>query len=224
MKLGPASGRLEPAFNPFDDDYLREIVQSVVTAWRLMKTAKPKEIEDRITFRLAGRLLNDPQFANLPFDVVPQFWLLDLDGKRLGRLDLRFRHRRSQRDYFAFEAKRLHVTYPSGKFRTEYGAYTGREGMACFIGGKYSARLPVAGMLGYVMDSDTSRAWRGVGAKIQQRRVSLVVAKDSQLMASTIVDVMENAKPGTCIGETTHDLKSHSLRMFHLLLPRVSAS
>lgn len=224
MKFGSASGRLEPAFNPFDDDYLREIVQSVVTAWRLMKTPRPKEIEDRITYRLAGRLQNDPEFADLPFDIVPQYWLLDLHGKRLGRLDLRFKHRRSQRDYFAFEAKRLHVTYPSGKFQTEHAVYAGDEGMMCFIRSKYSAGLPVAGMLGYVMDGDTSRAWKGVATTIQENRIALKLRKNSRLVPTTIAESIATVKPGTRIGETAHELNSHDLRMFHLLLPRVKAA
>src|ERR1051326_2562 len=114
------NGNLDPRFNPFEEDYLTEILRAVVTAWSRMNQPRRREIEDRITFRLAGRLQNDPDFRNLPYDIVPQYWLLGLDGRRLGRLDLRFKHRRSQRDYFALESKRLHVTYPGGHVSTEY--------------------------------------------------------------------------------------------------------
>ena len=101
------NGRLDPRFNPFDDDYLVEILEATVVAWARMKQPDSSEIEDHITYRLAGRLANDPHFAELPYDIVPQCWLLGLDGERLGRLDLRFKHRHSQRDYFAFESKRF---------------------------------------------------------------------------------------------------------------------
>jgi hypothetical protein len=220
MKFAPASGRLEPALNPFDDDYLRDIIRSLVVAWRVMKMPKPKEIEDRITFRLAGRLQHDPEFANLPFDIVPQYWLLDLHGKRLGRLDLRFKHRRSQQDYFAFEAKRLHVTYPGGQFKREYTGYSGKQGMMCFILGKYSTGLRAAGMLGYVMDGDTTGAWNGVATHLQEKRAELRLSLNSQLIDSTIVELDNSAKSGTRVGETAHNMTSHELRMFHVLLPR----
>src|SRR5438093_10731018 len=116
-------GKLDPRFNPFDDNYLQEILQATALAWARMEQPGSNEIEDRITFRLAGRLANDPHFADLPYDIVPQYWLLGLNGERLGRLDLRIKHRNSQRDYFVFESKRLHITYPGGRFQTEYPAY-----------------------------------------------------------------------------------------------------
>src|SRR5690348_3421538 len=108
-------GRLDPEFNPFSDDYLTEILEATAVAWARMKQPQRTEIEDRITFRLAARLVHDSHFADFPYDVVPQHWLLGVNGECLGRLDLRFKHRHSQRDYFAFEAKRLHVTYPRGR-------------------------------------------------------------------------------------------------------------
>jgi len=93
------SGRLDKAFNPFRDEYLGEILEAIAVAWARMHHPKGQEIEDRLTFRLAGRLLNDSHFKNLPYDVVPQYWILGIDGRRLGRLDLRFKHRQSQFDY-----------------------------------------------------------------------------------------------------------------------------
>src|ERR1700720_4021894 len=65
------NGRLEPKFNPFDDDYLAEILEAAAVAWNRMKHPTASEIEDRITYRLAGRLLNDPHFADLPYDGEP---------------------------------------------------------------------------------------------------------------------------------------------------------
>ncbi len=116
MSVRRSSGTLKPEFNPFKEDYLTEILGVVASAWASMIPPKRNEIEDHITFRLAGRLANDSQFADIPYDIVAQSCqLLGLNGQRLGRLDLRIRHRYSQRDYFAFEAKRLHVIYPGGR-------------------------------------------------------------------------------------------------------------
>jgi hypothetical protein len=183
-----------------------------------MKQPKWKEWEDQITYRLAGRLQNDPIFNELPYDIVPQHWLLGLNGERLGRLDLRFKHRHSQRDYFAFESKRLHVTYPGGSISPEYGDYVGEPGMMAFIEGQYSKNLPAAGMLGYVMDGDTKKAWAGLETRIESRRGELKLMAASKFAKSSLLHIEAKGIQGTLLGETTHQVE-HKLRLFHLLLP-----
>ncbi|HEY4934731.1 MAG TPA: hypothetical protein VII23_24450 [Terriglobales bacterium] len=184
-----------------------------------MKHPMRSEIEDRITFRLAGRLTKDPNFAEIPYDVVAQYWLLGLNGRRLGRLDLRFKHRHSQRDYFAFESKRLHVTYPGGRFSTEYPTYVGDGGMMAFVDGQYSKLLPAAGMLSYVMDGRSDKAWSGLQKRVKSRRERLKLIENCELTESILSKAIGNALEGTRLGETEHDLKTHRLRLFHLLLP-----
>ncbi|HEY2364112.1 MAG TPA: hypothetical protein VGK36_23530 [Candidatus Angelobacter sp.] len=219
MSLRRSSGTLKPQFNPFKEDYLAELFSAVVIAWASMIPPKRNEIEDRITFRLAGRLANDPQFEDSPYDIVAQYWLLGLRGQRLGRLDLRIKHRYSQRDYFAFEAKRLHVTYPGGKLSTEYATYSGEDGMMAFLKGQYCKGLPCAGMLGYIMDNESTRAWTGLKNRIDSKRRRLRLSKGSQLEESKLSYCVSKGKQGTLLGETAHGLKSHRLRLFHLLLP-----
>lgn len=213
------NGRLDPQFNPFDDDYLVEILEATAVAWARMNQPGTSEIEDRITFRLAGRLANDPYFAELPYDIVAQCWLLDLEGERLGRLDLRFKHRHSQRDYFAFESKRLHVTYPGGSFSTEYPAYAGEDGMMAFISGQYSQGLLAGGMLGYVMDGRTDGAWSGLEQRIELQRTPLKLIESSKLAQSVLSRAVASAMASTHLGETEHNLDTHHMRLFHLLLP-----
>lgn len=213
------SGRLKPEFNPFHDNYLAEIFQATAIAWARMQHPIGNEIEDKITFRLAGRLANDAHFAGLPYDVVPQSWLLGVNGERLGRLDLRFKHRKSQRDYFAFESKRLHVTYPGGAFSTEYPTYVGEDGMMAFVNGQYSQGLPASGMLRYVMDGKADGAWSGLGRRIGAQRNSLKLLAGSALSESTLSSAIAKGIVGAYLGETDHDLGSHPLRIFHLLLP-----
>ncbi len=166
-------------------------------AWSRMKPPKKREWEDDITFRLAGRLQNDPMFSELPYDIVPQYWLLGLNGQRLGRLDLRFKHRQSQRDYFAFESKRLHVTYPGGSVSPEYGVYAGDEGMMAFMKGQYSKNLAAAGMLGYVMDGNTTKAWDGLVTCIDERRDALCLPLTSKLAKSTLAKAVSKGVEGT---------------------------
>ena len=213
------NGNLEPKFNPFDDNYLAEILEAAAIAWKRMKHPNISEIEDRITYRLAGRLLNDPHFAELPYDVIPQCCLVGLNGEQLGRLDLRFKHRHSQRDYFAFESKRLHVTYPGGSFSTEYPTYAGDDGMMAFVEGQYSSGFLAGGMLGYVMDGKADAAWSGLEKRIDAERINLKLAGSSKLSASVLSTAIAKGMKGSHLGETDHDLKTHHLRLFHLLLP-----
>lgn len=213
-------GTLHPAFNPFADTYLSEILTAVISAWSRMKPPDRRETEDRITFRLCGRLLNDPEFADLPYDVSCQHWLVGLDGELLGRLDLRFKHRHSQRDYFALESKRLHVHYPGGRFSTEYVTYAGDQGMMAFVVGPYSEGLPVGGMLGYIMDGDSVKAWSGLANCIEGQRTSLKLSANSGLVKSPLTFTIPSSLPSIpSLGETEHILSSHRLRLLHLLLP-----
>ena len=211
-------GQLASEFNPFGEDYLAEILEAVAVAWSRMKQPNRNEWEDPITYRLAGRLQNDPIFNELPYDIVPQHWLLGLNGERLGRLDLRFKHRQSQRDYFAFESKRLHVTYPGGSISPEYGDYVGEPDMMAFIEGQYSKSLPDGGMLGYVMDGDTSKAWSGLTTRIETRRQELKLGTSSKLTKSKLSHIEASGMLGTLLGETAHQI-GYKLRLFHLLLP-----
>lgn len=213
------NGSLDPAFNPFADSYLSEMLAAVVSAWWRMKPPQNREIEDKITRRLCGRLLNDPHFEDLPYDVSCQHSLLGLDGQYLGRLDLRFKHRYSHRDYFAFEAKRLHVKYPSGRASTEYTTYAGEEGMMAFVGGQYSSGFPAGGMLGYVMDGKCDVAWTGIGQGIDLQGNALKLVAKSTLVQSALSEAIEAGMKGSRLGETEHDLTTHRLRLFHLLLP-----
>jgi hypothetical protein len=148
-----------------------------------------------------------------------QCWLLGLDGERLGRLDLRFKHRHSQRDYFAFESKRLHVTYPGGSFSTEYPAYAGDDGMMAFINEQYSQGFLAGGMLGYVMDGKTNGAWNGLEQRIELQRTPLKLIDSSKLIQSALSRALANAMANTYLRETEHDLSTRRMRLFHLLLP-----
>jgi hypothetical protein len=224
MKFTISSGQLAAEFNPFGDDYLSEILEAVAVAWRQMPKPNPTEIENRITSRLAGWLLNAPGFVDrLPFHVVPQHELPDINGKILGRLDICFKHLQSTRNYFAMEAKRLHVPYSSGT-QTEYPAYVSSEGMMAFVEGQYSKNLPAGGMLGYVMDGNTTKAWEGLAARIEDRRDSLCLSATSRLAKSALAQAVSKGLTGTHLGETLHDLKTHALRLFHLLLPVATSS
>ena len=216
---GRIVGHLETKFNPFEQNYLAEIVGATALAWSRMKHPGKCELEDGITRRLAGRLVNDRHFADLPYDITTQHWLLGLHGESLGRLDIRFKHRSSQSDYFALEAKRLHVTYPGGSNSTEYSTYVGDDGMMAFVSGYYSKGICASGMLGYVMDGESPKAFQGLEKRIGANRQSLRLAANSKFILSALGHTIMNAMEGTLLAETDHDLGTHRLRVLHMILP-----
>jgi len=239
MRFATSSVRLSAEFDPFGDEVLAEIIQTVIAAWGRMRRFTQQEIarkwgskkrkkkgpcpvqpiENWITHRLAGRIRNDEHFRSIPFDVVPQYPLVDMDGNELGRIDLYFKHRHSQTDYFAFEAKRLHVTYPGGTKSDEYATYAGIEGMEAYLLGQYSAGLPAAGMLGYVMDGRTADAESGLHAAILKKRAALNMSVDTPPFSSALLPASTHNTSPYGLFETIHGLKDRLLRIFHLLLP-----
>ena len=238
MRFPTDSGQLAPKFDPFGENVLAEIMAVIVTAWskvrrftdeeirsrsrrkgKRKKTAPPVQpLENWITRRLARIIRFDPAFRDIPFDVNTQVETLEIEDDP-DKLDLHFKHRHSQRDYFAFEAKRLHVKYPGGSRPLEYGAYTSDKGMGAYVIGQYSEGLPAAGMLGYVMDGETQAAWSGLDASIQGRREPLKMAAGAKLEISALHHLMERGNPGTLLGETLHHLAAGVMRIFHLLVP-----
>ncbi len=240
MRFATNSGRLASEFDPFSMDVLADMMQIVIFAWGKVKRFTPAQIikkwnakgtkgndvvcpmmphENWITDRLYGQIWNDPQFHTIPFVVVPQLRLIDIDGNEPGRIDLWFLHRHSQRDYFSFEAKRLHVTYPGGSTKTEYATYTSTAGMGAYVLGQYSAGIPAAGMLSYVMDGDTTKAWEGLNSAIQASEESLLMAPQSGLSASKLNLPLSDSDTKSLLGETIHNRPGSELRLFHLLLP-----
>ena len=219
MNRRQLAGNLRRDFNPFQENYLAEIMAAVVGAWTRMKEPCASELEDRITRRIAGRLAHDSNFEEIPYEVTTQHTLLGLDGQILGRLDLRFKHRNSQRVYFAFESKRLHVTHPGGHYSPGYSTYTGSDGMMAFVDGQYSSGLPAGGMLSYVMDGRSSEARIGLEKRVEKQRKPLILRASATFAQSTLSGAVLVKAPGAYLAETEHDLKTHHLRLFHLLLP-----
>lgn len=239
MRFATSSVRLSAEFDPFGDHVLAEIMQTVVAAWGKMRRFTQEELvtkwkrksqkgkgkcpveplENWITHRLAGRIRNDELFRSIPFDVVVQYPLVDMDGNEPGRIDLYFKHRHSQTDYFAFEAKRLHVTYPGGTKSEEYVTYVSDQGMGAYLLGQYSAGFPAAGMLGYVMDGRTIEAEAGLQAAILKKSVTLKLPVVTNPFSSSLSASSIHITSPCNLFESIHQLADRLLRVFHLLLP-----
>jgi hypothetical protein len=110
--------------------------------------------------------------------------------------------------YLACECKRLNVPYKTG-VRALVGEYVD-EGLMRFVTGQYSSGLPLAMMLGYVMNAELHHARRGVRRIMAVRAAT--VALQSERDAPT-----EHGRPVRF--RTTHACSpGHTIEVVHTLL------
>jgi hypothetical protein len=85
-------------------------------------------------------------------------------GKRRPRVDIAIeRAAPGPRPWFQFEAKRL-------KTPRHVAAFLGRDGLGCFVSGRYGADLRDVGMLGYVQARTVSEWAFEIGQRIESSR------------------------------------------------------
>ena len=100
------------------------------------------------------------------------------DEKRLGKHRLRIdiqimQHGISPRRQFRFEAKRLH----DAASRRDY---LGRDGLRCFLDGRYAKDDEIAGMLGYVQESSIQHQARSLSDSLEADPIKYAAAKGGE--------------------------------------------
>lgn len=182
------------------------------------------EKEDHITDRLFRLLRKSREFRSSPFSLHREFQVFhgaEQPGMysghlgsvgHTGRIDINFVCPPGDESYFAIEAKRLHVAFPSG-WKSLVNEYViGAQGMMCFISGKYSAAQKAAAMLGYVFDDDIAGARNAIEKKIIEHALELKLAEPYQVVTST------NSPGDTLVDETSHCLDARIFTIYHLLV------
>ncbi len=190
----------------FPDEEIPHILDAIKRCTAGIRKISEQEHETQITKRLHIKLKADPALRERPVWPDRETAEDDEDTGEEGRLDLRFMLQDpalKPPPYFAVEAKRLHVTFPSGwqSLVSEY--VRGAQGMMCFITGRYSKGLRSGAMLGYVFDGDIARA---------SRSISEMTAKSAK--ALKLLNVPN--KPGIH-WKTVHHLGNREFVIFHLL-------
>ena len=129
-------------------------------------------------------------------------------GKRRRRVDIRIvSAQRRPRSRLSFEAKRLGRGHG-------VSVYLGKDGLGCFIDGRYARRENVAGMLGYVQKGSCEDWVRRIAKAIAQRAGKLHMLKSSLWERARVVRELGHtyrsghARPG--IGR--------SVQVYHTLL------
>lgn len=145
--------------------------------------------EDPITDQLVSALIRS---RRIPGRLVPQHTLLTERANgtayQSSHIDFVVTIGDDEDVYLACECKRLRVPFKSGK-KTLVREYI-HEGLMRFVSGQYASGLPMALMLGYVMDANVAAATRGL-----QRAITI--------RAKTI---------GLHTGETSHSTSAHITR------------
>ena len=111
--------------------------------------------------------------------------------------------------YLAYECKRLNVPYPT-RVRNLCVPYV-EEGLMRFVTGQYSNGLPMAMMIGYVMNGNNGRARQGLRRVMKARTATLRLTAERD----------HPSVPGAATRfRSTHTCKpGHSMEVEHHLLP-----
>ncbi len=174
MLIAGSSPLLAATF--FPEGFVTQLLGFILDAWKDFARPQHDEVEERITGKFFEHMVNEYPRRGLPLFIMPETPLFDAEsGKVLGRTDFRFLHRDilGQRICLTVETKRLNILNASGAVDTNAAAYVGSEGMGRFIVGKYSAGLPEAAMLAYVMDADVDTAAKKIAKACAAKAVEL---------------------------------------------------
>ncbi len=202
-------------FFPLDGE-IPFILAAVLRCSSVLRKKHATEHENGVSNRLRKLLVQDFQLRQRPVMVERETYVYDDDQEEpIGRLDFRFlliRETTYPLPYFAIEAKRLHVTFPSGWDDCVRKYVTDRQGMMCFIDQRYTQGLTSAGMLAYVFDGDVEKARTSVAASIEANREKLRTAPPFKLVLSSVL-------PGDPrVSETIHALAEGDFIIYHLFI------
>ena len=131
----------------FPDEEIPFILAAVLHCSDTLRKKNATEHETRISNRLRKLLIQDGELRLRPIHLDPEVNVYDdaVDEENaIGRLDFRFLYltqTQFPRPYFAIEAKRLHVTFPSGWKSCVHKYVTDHQGMMCFIEQRYAQGL-----------------------------------------------------------------------------------
>lgn len=198
----------------FPTEAIPLILETVLRYAGLLKKGNETEREDALSDRLFKLLRKDKMLRSAPFTFVREHQIFGDEAKdgHSGRIDINFISLPGDDTYFAVEAKRLHVTFPSGwqSLVSEY--VISEQGMMCFITGKYSRSQQAAAMLGYVFDGKVSKARTGIAATVLKNAEALQLVTPQRIQRSPVLS-------GHHVDETHHQLDSRYFTIYHLLVP-----
>jgi hypothetical protein len=200
----------------FPHGLIPQILRLIVDTWGLFQRPTDDEDEPKITNRFVVVLEQERRRRGGRFRVMPH--VKDVEnlepetGKGFVEIDIYVPYGYDSRCYFGIEAKKLNTTSPGGKRKSQAGDYVGKEGMGCFVDGRYASYQCAGAMVGYVMDGDCAKAKRSINKSIEKKADSLRVPVPCRLHPTEYLTDHPHAF------ETRHDLERGEFTIFHVLL------
>lgn len=214
MRVEGEAARLAESL--FPEGLVPQILRLIVDAWAGFRRPAQDEGEPKITHRFVKAMQARKQEQGLQFRVVPhEKELAHLDeqtGQGYAEIDILVPHGYDERCYFGIEAKKLNTTTEAGKWESQAGDYVGRDGMGCFIEGRYAPHQTQGGMLGYVMDGNSQKAKTSISEAMSKRTAELRASAPVELRASRHLPNLSDAF------ETQHGLDRGEFLLHHILL------
>lgn len=205
-------GSLDPWAATFPDGLIPCVVSLVLCTWASL----PKPPRDEYETAVSRSLRNALRQAKNATRVLP--CLIDREvveddpktAEEKGRIDIRFIHGHDESVYFAFECKRLNVPINGGRkaLASEYV----EEGMMRFVTGKYASGLKQGGMIGFVMDGDSTAVATKIDVEIRTRICLLRMVPGTGLTASALFPSEHTVR------ETKHPRRTPVLTLHHVFL------
>lgn len=200
----------------FPHGLVPQILRLLVDTWGSFQRPKQDEDEPKITNRFVRALQKEGRRQRLRFLVLPHPKDVErLDpqtGKGYVEIDICMFHGYESRCYFGIEAKKLNTTTSSGKWESQAGDYVGKDGMGCFVDGRYASYQCEGAMLGYVMDGDCAKAKVSISESIEKRADALRVPVPCPLEPAQDLKDYPNAF------QTYHNLDRGEFTLHHVLL------
>lgn len=196
----------------FPSDDIPGIVQNIQECCNTLSRIENCERENSLSERLFKKLLRFREYHTGPIEpqIESVVVVSDNDESELtGRVDIKFSCGRGVQTYFAVEAKRLFVTYPSGKPASLVTDYID-DGMMRYVTGQYASKMVAGAMLGYVFDKSVGDTKSALSLAIGKEKTKLKMAINTKWRQSSL-----SVTPP--VDETQHLLAQGEFTIYHIL-------
>jgi len=200
----------------FPEEEIQSLLHLVLDHAKTLEKKHDTELENHLSIRLYKRIRRDKRLRDAPFCPNHEFDVLDgeIDDPSIsGRIDICFLCPGGDQTYFAIEAKRLHVTFPSGWASLVSEYVDGDQGMMCFVDGKYAGTQKFGAMLGFVFDGRLDLARETITERVAKYRKKLSLKPETHFERSPY------SQGDYRIDQTQHQLRHRTFTITHLLVP-----
>jgi hypothetical protein len=200
----------------FPHGLVPQILRLLVDSWSTFDPPTDDEDEPKITNRFVVALQDTRRRKRFQLRVeahAKDVGTLDPGtGRGYVEIDICVPHGYESRCYFGIEAKKLNTTDSKGRWHSRAREYAGKDGMGCFVDGRYARYQCQGAMVGYVMDGDCPRAKSSISQAINRRAKELRVTPPCPLHPARHLPGHADAF------ETLHDLERGEFTIHHVLL------